>query len=328
MRVIHLLLLILFLPLHAVAQLYAMRDTVPDAYNFWLYLPDNIQPRDSSTRSMPLILFLHGQSLCGNDLARVRRYGCLHALAMGCDIPTTIIAPQNRGGRWNPQRLHNIIEWACNHYAIDTTRIYVIGMSLGGFGAIDYATAYPDETAACMALCGGASTRSLRGLEKVPIWIIHGTADRAVPIESSRRVVRAIEHIDTISRVRFTELPGADHGAPARIFYLGSTYKWLLRHTLRDSLRRVDTSINIGLSDLSHAYDDLRGKSRTLSVVDNYTTATSTTDSSSTSYHTVHRGDTLSSIAKRYHTSIQQLCSLNGISRNSILHIGQRIKLQ
>ncbi len=75
------------------------------------------------------------------------------------------------------------------HYDVDTTRVYVIGMSLGGYGTLDFVGTYPQRVAAAMALCGGSTLKDMSGLADVPFWIQHGTADRAVPVSQSKAVV-------------------------------------------------------------------------------------------------------------------------------------------
>ena len=91
-----LLIILLVFPLTLVAQtLTAYRNQVSNGYNFWVCTPKNY---DSLQSDVPVILFLHGASLCGNNLDRVRRYGPLDALKMGRQIEALIIAPQNPGG--------------------------------------------------------------------------------------------------------------------------------------------------------------------------------------------------------------------------------------
>ena len=174
-----LIILLTILPFWGTSQtLTAYRNTVSNGYNFWVCTPKDYDSLQSET---PIVLFLHGASLCGNNLERVRRYGPLDALAMGRQIDALIIAPQNPGGAWNPERINNIVDWVYEHYAGDTNRLYVLGMSLGGYGTIDYSAAHSERVAAAMALCGGGNPKSYCGLNELPLWIIHGTADKIVP---------------------------------------------------------------------------------------------------------------------------------------------------
>lgn len=229
---------------------------VPNSYNFWFLDPESNTEHDPRAH-FPLLIFLHGKSLCGTNLDRVRRYGPINAIAKGANIECYILAPQNPGGAWNPQKLMSIVEWAKKTYAVDSTRIYVYGMSLGGYGTIDFAAAYPDKIAAAMAICGGASAKDLTGLSKLPLWIIHGTADRAVPIAQSEKVVNAIKATGDDSRLRFTRLKGIDHGRPARIFYMSLTYDWLFSHSLNDEGRPVNQDFEYTPAMLNTSYREL-----------------------------------------------------------------------
>lgn len=225
-----------------------------NGYRFWIYTPDGYD----GEFPQPVILFLHGRSLCGNDLNKVLRYGTLDAITKGLTLPSIVIAPQNPGEAWKPSKLMDIIEWAERNYKVDKTRIYVLGMSLGGYGTMDMAGTYPDKIAAAMALCGGCYLKDMSGLGHLPFWVIHGTADRAVGISESKKVVSYLQGAGLTKQLRFDWLPGASHGALARAFYLKDTYDWLFAHTLDDPGRPVERMIDIDNDILKQAYSELR----------------------------------------------------------------------
>lgn len=231
--------------------LSAKKNVINGGYNFWVYTPEDYYFSQEST---PLVLFLHGASLCGHDLNRVLRYGTIDAVQMGLELPALVVAPQNPGGPWKPSKLKDILEWMKEHYAYDTTRVYVLGMSLGGYGTIDLMGTYPEMIAAGMALCGGTTLRDLSKLGDAPLWIIHGTGDRAVSVKESQKVVNAMKQMGIDSRLRYDYPKGASHGALARYFYSVDTYKWLLSHSLTDVDRPVETTIDIPLNNLQHVY--------------------------------------------------------------------------
>lgn len=256
---LHLIILyFLIMPLQTVMAQYdflrPVKDSIPDGYDFWIYTPQDYY---YSLENTPVIIFLHGQSLCGRNLERVRRYGPLDAIVKGRQIEALVIVPQNPGGAWNPDKINDVLEWTKKHYAMDSTRVYVIGMSLGGYGTLDFAGTYPDKVAAAMALCGGCSLKDVSGLGKVPLWIMHGTADRAVPISQSKMVVGQLQKISNDKRLRYDWLKGASHGALARILYMTKTYEWLFAHSLLDKDRPVNTDVDIEKNDLSKAYNDM-----------------------------------------------------------------------
>lgn len=273
-------------------QLHSYKNLVPEGYHFWFYSPEppqstlmpiipedkelrrrteleqlyhvqsydwiNWQEKEENMRKQkqkPLVIFLHGASLCGRDLKQVLRYGTLDAIDRGLELNAFVLAPQNPGGAWNPEKLMALVEWASRtHSSIDTTRIYVLGMSLGGYGALDLPAAYPHRIAASMSICGGATTKEIDNLNKVPIWILHGTADVAVPISCSDRVVAAMKRKTTPQRLIYSRLKGYDHSYPARLFYMQETYDWLFSHRLTDIERPVNEDIYIGPRNIPMAY--------------------------------------------------------------------------
>lgn len=242
----------------------AVKGQVADGYNFWLYTPATAAAKGDSVGT-PVVIFLHGASLCGSNLDRVKRYGTIDAITHGRELDAYVIAPQNPGGAWSPRRVMNIVDYLCRDHNVDTTRIYVLGMSLGGYGTLDLAATYPDKIAAAIAMCGGASVSDLSGLAKLPLWIIHGTADRAVTVAQSDRVVQAIEcGRDSSDMVRLTydRIKGMNHSRPARLFYRMDIYDWLMSHSLTDSLRAAKPTFPLTDQVFQTAYKDLKFPTR------------------------------------------------------------------
>lgn len=238
-------------------KLTAHTGTVENGYNFWLYTPESTIEEEIEPK--PVVIFLHGASLCGRDLNKVRRYGTIDAIDKGRSIDAYVIAPQNPGGAWNPEKIMNIFDWVSNEHNVDYDRVYVLGMSLGGYGTIDLAAAYPDRVAAAIAMCGGATARDLSVLNDVPLWIIHGTADRAVSVSQSDRVVSAMKEADeSTPRLKYNRVPGMNHSNPARMFYLPESYEWLFSHTLKDAERQIAPTFSITNDVLKTAYTGLK----------------------------------------------------------------------
>ena len=313
-----LVVILCFMTLCAKAQLMACRGIIPDGYNFWLYLPDDY----ATSERKPVVLFLHGKSLSGNNLDSVRRYGCIDALERGRNIDAVVIAPQTQGA-WNPSKVDDIFNWVSKHYKVDTTRFYVIGMSMGGYGTLDYVATYPQRVAAAMALCGGATVTSLCGLNEVPLWIIHGTADAAVPVGCSQNVVDAMMKCGDTTMLRFDKFQGVNHTRLARLFYIKETYDWLFSHSLTDSIRTVNKEVVITKESLNNAYSDLtRNKLKVVEYKDGNTPSTER------QYYVVKKGDTLSSIAVEHNTTVTLLCKLNKMKKTDVLRVGRRLRVK
>ena len=340
------LIILLFAAELAHGQLITHYGVVKDGYNFWVAMPDGCTAADST--KIPAVVFLHGRSLCGTNLNNVLRYGTFDALKFtGLNIPAVIIAPQNPGGAWSPKKLMNILEWATDHYPVDTNRVYVLGMSLGGYGTIDFAGTYPDRIAAAMALCGGGTLKDYSGLNEVPLWIIHGYADNAVSWKESEKVVNKLAASGDTSRLRHDFMQGVNHGRLARCFYMQSTYDWLFSHNLQDSARTLNRDYSITSNALENAYRAFSGKPKRTLTSKNFNNATgvstepqqvvaaksskssnSGTKSSSPKYITVKKGDTLSKIASREHTTVDKLCALNGLKRTSVIRAGRKLRVK
>ena len=364
MKQIHffIIILLLFCCLPTRAQkITSFHGVVSNGYNFWVYTP-----ADADSVQKPLILFLHGASLSGKDLNRVLRYGPLDPLRRGRKIDAVIVAPQSPGGGWNPQRSMNIVEWVKAHYNIDTNRFYVIGMSMGGYGTIEFTGTYPDKVAAAMAFCGGANLRNgYCGLNQVPLWILHGTADRDVHIRESEKVVNSMKQCGPTPRLIFTRLQGVNHGGPARAFYLAEPYEWLFSHNLQDPDRKVNKNFSIPPAQFHGVYDHLtrvdipivQGSEKSApkpnpeaqgckplvattaqdslsAMAANNAAEPSATETKTQpaapakQYHKVKQGETLGHIARKYHTSVKRLCQLNGIKETTPLQIGKRLRVK
>lgn len=316
-----LLFLIGLLPLCSSAQIIACRDSIKDGYDFWLYLPDDYNAPDTKK---PVVMFLHGRSLCGNNLSKVRDYGCIDALTRGRAIDAIVVAPQ-ANTKWKPEKVMDVFDWVKARYPVDTNRFYVLGMSMGGYGTIDLAARYPDRIAAAMAMCGGASVKELCGLNEVPLWIIHGTADKAVPVRCSEKVVNAMIECGDTSRLIFDKMKGVNHTRLARVFYLGQTYDWLFAHSLADSSRMANKDFEMTNKILADAYDDF-DKSFQVNIVEPKPKPQPNPEHRE--YYVVKKGDTLSKIAVEQHTTVSLLCRLNNMKKTDTLRVGRKIRIR
>ena len=233
-------------------ELLAYRDSVKKAYNFLLYVPDTYS-RDTTVAALPLILFLHGGSLCGNDLKMVTQYGCIDALRRGRDINALVLCPQCPSMGWNAEKLMAVVDWVRERYRTDTDRLYVFGISMGGWGTFKFVSAYPDKVAAGIALCGGYQG-DIQPLTEVPLWIIHGTSDTVTKISNSTNIVAAMAKTGKSGRVVYSWLTGCDHSILARVFLLQEPYDWLFKHSLQDPRRPVNRDFKLEPKDLQAAY--------------------------------------------------------------------------
>lgn len=222
MRIIVSLLFLLVIRLFSFGQISEIIGK--SSYPFLLSIPDT----SVVILKKPLLIFLHGRSLSGNNLQTVRKYGIIHEIDKGRKIPGYVIAPQVKAGEsWNPEKLNELLNFMIANYEVDTNRVYVAGMSLGGYGTLHFVGKYSSRIAAAAAFCGGGNPKDACSLGTVPLWIIHGTADKAVPYSESQKMARAIENCTGKDKLTFTTITGGGHGSPEKYFRMDSFYSWL-----------------------------------------------------------------------------------------------------
>jgi len=194
-------------------------------YPYLAYLPDGYNK--SNAKAWPLIIYLHGSSCKGNNLERLKKYGPPFYLERGMDVDAIVISPQcpsNKNwtaGAW----FESFYKELKDKYNIDPSRVYLTGMSLGGFGTWDIASRYPEYFAAIMPLCGGGQTRMVETLKDIPTWVFHGEVDKKVSLKRSEQMVGALNDIG--SRPKFSVLKGQGHGIQ-KVYSDQTIYKWLL----------------------------------------------------------------------------------------------------
>ncbi len=193
--------------------------------DYLLYLPKGY---DESDKKWPLMLFLHGAGESGNDLSKVKMHGPPKKIAAGEDYPFIIVSPQSPGRGWDPQTLNALLDDIIANYRVDEDRVYLTGLSMGGFGTWSLAAAHPDRFAAIAPICGGGDPRNASKLKDLPIWVFHGGKDPVVPLEASQRMVDALK--DQGNDVKFTVYPEAGHDSWTETYDNPEFYEWLLSH--------------------------------------------------------------------------------------------------
>ena len=114
----------------------------------------------------------------------------------------------------------------------DKKRIYIEGLSMGGFGVFDMLERYPDYFAAAIPICGaGDTTMAYRFARKTPLWIFHGGADPVITVENSRRYYRVLKSLG--ADVQYTEYPGVGHNSWDNVFVEKELMHWLFSNKKR-----------------------------------------------------------------------------------------------
>lgn len=179
----------------------------------------------------PLILFLHGAGERGTDLEVIARHG-IPAVAPTMDpLPFIAASPQcPHGMYWTELTalLGRLLDELEETQPIDPDRIYVTGMSMGGFGTWKLIAETPERFAAAAVVCGGGRPSWTPRLAQLPIWVFHGSDDTVVRPDHSIQMVAALQELG--APVRFTLYDHVGHDSWTRAYADPELYAWLLRH--------------------------------------------------------------------------------------------------
>jgi predicted peptidase len=198
-----------------------------------LYRPKGYDEDDGRR---PLLVFLHGAGECGDDLDLVKRHGPPGLVEAGRDLPFLIAAPQSRRGGWAVGALDRWLDEVVAGSRVDEDRVYLTGISMGGFGTWAWAAARPDRFAAIAPICGGGDPTWADRLKGLPIRVFHGARDRIVPPECSEVMVAALKRVG--ADVRYTLYPDAEHDSWTRTYDDPALYEWFLKHRRPTALAR------------------------------------------------------------------------------------------
>ena len=193
--------------------------------NYLLAMPEGY---DSDTTSRwPLLVFLHGSGEAGNDIEKVKMHGPPKLIAAGKKFPFIVVSPQAKPRYgWDPENLYRLISSIKQNFRVDAARVYLTGLSMGGFGTWALAIKHPEEFAAIVPICGGGDTTDAWKLRNIPVWCFHGALDDVVPPIRDQVMVDAVKRYN--NNVRFTIYPDANHNSWDRTYDNDSMYQWLL----------------------------------------------------------------------------------------------------
>jgi predicted peptidase len=196
-----------------------------------------------------MILFLHGAGERGDDNKAQLKHGVPDMLKwlMENNQSAVVVAPQCNPGVWwadlkgdfrSPKggdlakkpsammtMVFEVVDQLAKDYKVDPKRIYVTGLSMGGYGSFGAVARRPDFFAAAMPVCGGGDPSTAKAMKDVPFWIFHGTADRVVPPSTSALMVKSLK--DAGAEVKFKEYPGVGHDSWSATYRNPEVWKWL-----------------------------------------------------------------------------------------------------
>jgi predicted peptidase len=200
---------------------------------YLLYLPKDYDAKSGKT--WPLMLFLHGAGERGTNLQLVAIHGPPKLAKQGKELPFILVAPQcPEDQRWDNDALLQLLDHVMKQHAVDRSRVYLTGLSMGGYGTWSLGVQHPEKFAALVPVCGGgeridvllAGGKRAAALKNTPIWAFHGAKDPVVPLDESQRMVDALKRLGA-KDVKLTVYPEAGHDAWTETYNNPELYDWL-----------------------------------------------------------------------------------------------------
>ena len=210
-------------------------------YRYQVYVPPNY----SRNEKWPVILFLHGAGERGTDGVRQTEVGIGPAIRRYQErFPAVVVLPQCRGNAWwadpdmEAQALKALNQTVAEFNG-DPQRLYLTGVSMGGYGVWHMASRHPEKFAALVSICGGSPLREgdrfapiAERVARTPAWVFHGADDRVVPVGESRRMVEALRAAGAGGRLRYNEYEGVGHNVWTQALREQELLPWLLAQRL------------------------------------------------------------------------------------------------
>jgi predicted peptidase len=196
-------------------------------------------------KAYPLILFLHGAGETQGGMKQPVEVGIGPAIKkQEKTFPFITIFPQSQKRTWqagspDADRALAILDDVKKEFKVDDKRVYLTGLSMGGYGTWSLAQKYPDRWAAIAPICGGIGRRTTADdfkaaaekVKDIPCWCFHGDADPAVPVAQSRGMMKALWEAG--AHPNYSEYPGVGHNSWDKAYATADLYEWLLAHKLK-----------------------------------------------------------------------------------------------
>lgn len=210
-----------------------------DNFDYQIHIPANIQ----KSESVPVIIFLHGIGQRGNGgFVPAEGTGGMLVRHYFAQVPGIVLLPQCRlGSYWSDPVMEQMVlkslAQTVEEFSPDRKRVYLTGVSMGGYGVWHLASEYPGTFAALVSICGGSSVTKgerfnsvARKIGKTPAWVFHGAEDRVVPVSESRQIVEALKANG--GNVRYSEYAGVGHNVWMNALAEKELFPWLLAKRL------------------------------------------------------------------------------------------------
>lgn len=196
------------------------------------------------SKQYPVILLLHGAGGRGNDVKVIRDNPFFIFRKNLTDTQFVTFAPQCSGNTWfdHFETLRRFVACISSLSFTDSSRIYLVGPSMGGYGTWQLGMSIPEYFAAIVPICGGGMAWNADRLKNVPVWAFHGEDDDCVPCEESRKMVAAVNR--TGGSAKLTVYPGVNHASWEKAYADPALYEWLLTNKSK-SIKLADEKLDM-----------------------------------------------------------------------------------
>ena len=204
---------------------------IPIKLNYALYTPNNYRKTESE---LPLVLYLHGVGERGTDLKKLELNGIPELISKGKDFPFLTLAPQCPDfGWWSRseyvEALASLTKEIISSHRVDKKKVYVTGLSMGGYGTLALAKKYPQLFSAIIPICGGMDDhKDIERLGDMPVWLFHGDKDNTHPVERSTAIYDLLKPNN--KKIKLTIYEGVGHNSWDETYANDEVYEWLLSH--------------------------------------------------------------------------------------------------
>ena len=213
-------------PMNHTADRIEVEVNKAEALEYLLHLPIGYEP---DGEAMPLILFLHGAGERGNNVTDVARHGPPKMIEQGHHFGAVVVSPQCPADQWWPMKtdlLLALLDKVIAEHNIDESRVYLTGLSMGGYGTFALAARAPERFAAAVPVCGGGTYLHARQLVATPMWVFHGEDDQVIPVEESTRMVDYM-NATRGEKAKLTVYPGVGHNSWDKAYGEKKMWDWL-----------------------------------------------------------------------------------------------------
>ena len=216
-------------------------------YKYAIFVPP--QHKLDPQHRWPVILFLHGSGECGEDGIRQTTVGLPVFISQhATQFPFIVVMPQAHAMWFRGAEAHTAwraMAETIRDFPVDLDRVYITGLSMGGFGAWEMAIIQPDAFAAIIPVCGAAPLDFLSNIAHVPVWAFHGAQDNHVSVNGSRDAIAALRKLG--GSPKYTEYPAVGHECWDQAYAEPDLWRWLLAQK-RKTPRAIDYRIPAGAS--------------------------------------------------------------------------------